>query len=42
MRERIGLVCIAVSLSTLNMDFLVPFGFMSVGLFLISGVVEWE
>lgn len=42
MRERIGLVCIAIALSTLNMDFLIPFGFMSAGLWLIRGLVEWE
>ena len=41
LKEKIGLVCIALALSTLNMDFLIPFGFMSVGLWLARGVVEW-
>jgi hypothetical protein len=40
LKEKIGMICVALSLSTLNMDFLIPFGFMAAGLWLMRGFAE--
>lgn len=41
MKERFGLVLIALALSTLGTNMLIPLGLMAAGLWLIRGVIEW-
>lgn len=42
LKERIGIICIALALTTSSSELMiVPMAFMALGIWLIRGVIEW-